>query len=189
MAGPSAFSGFRDAPSACHSHASLTDEAEGQSGDARIDRTGEPFRSSWRQADLHLYVCGEYDVVSCGAILKQITHGASIHQSDDAPDQRNAVCGDTIPEISNSSIFLHYYQSINDPNNALLAISIADEQSLASGQIQNLCAVNPAPVLTVKIKSPTSEHRQFSISDIFYPVHIPRPEKILLKQRCYHGPS
>ena len=115
--------------------------------------------------------------MSCGAILKQITHGAPIHQSDDAPDQRNAVCGDTIPTISNSSICLHYYQSINDPNNALLAISIADEQSLASGQSKNLCAVTPAPVLTVKIKPPTSEHRQFSISDIFYPVDIPRPGK------------
>ena len=78
----------------------------------------------------------------------------------------------------------------NDPTNALRAISIADGQSLASGQIKNLCAVNPAPVLTVKIKSPTSEHRQFSIADTFYPVHIPRPgKKTLLKQRYYHGPA
>ena len=55
LAGPSAFSVFKVALSACHLHASLTDEAEGQSGDARIDHTGEPVRSYRRQADLHLY--------------------------------------------------------------------------------------------------------------------------------------
>ena len=86
LAGPSALPVFRDALSACDSRASLTDEVEGQSGDIRIDRAGEPVRSYRRQADLYLYVRGECDVVSCGAILKQITYGAPIHQSDDAPD-------------------------------------------------------------------------------------------------------
>ena len=67
LAGQSAFSVFRDALSAYHSHASLTDEAEGQSGDARIDHTGELVRFYRKQADLHLLSVG--NATLCRVVL------------------------------------------------------------------------------------------------------------------------
>jgi hypothetical protein len=51
---PSAPRAATGARSACPSRASLTDEAERQSVDIRIARTGEPARSYRRQAGLHL---------------------------------------------------------------------------------------------------------------------------------------
>ena len=123
---------FRDALSACDSRASLTYEVEGQSGDIRIDRAGE-------QSDLigdkpsYLYVRGECDVVSCGAVRKQNTHGAPyITDISTCPAIREAPAPFRLD---------YFHPSLLPFHTALLAMPITDEQSLASEQSRNLCAV------------------------------------------------